>query len=488
MLDIKEDLSRNLISRFYIGGEWIPSHSAQRTTVIDPSTEDALADLPLADRSDVDRAIAAARAAFDQGPWPLMTGPERSVYLKRFVALLEKRFELLTRLSTAQVGMPVSLAANLVRTGLARYAYYADLAGSFAFEDRRPTARGHARIRREPVGVAALISPWNATFPITAHKLGAALAAGCSCILKSPVESPLEGLLVAECAHEAGIPAGVVNVITGDREESAYLVASPAVEKISFTGSVAAGRQIGATAADRMARATLELGGKSAAILLGDVDLPTAMAALAPFTMPFSGQICFAQTRILAPRARLAETVNAYVGIIGRLRVGDPRDPQTQIGPVLNRRQADRVLGYIAEGIRQGAEIVTGGGRTRGFDRGHFIDPTVFVNVTPDMAIAREEVFGPVVTIQGYDNEDEAVRIANDSELGLSGSIYSRDVERAYALACRVRTGQVGINGVELAPSVPFGGRKFSGVGREGGPEGLEAFLETKAVFLPVPA
>lgn len=488
MLDLRKELSRNICSRLYIGGEWIACHSTQSVTVVNPSTEDAIADLPLADRTDVDRAITAARTAFDDGPWPYMTGPERSVYLKRFVALLEQRFDLLMRLSTVQVGMPVSLAANLVRTGLARYAYYAELAGSFAFEDRRPTGRGHARVRREPVGVAALISPWNATFPITAHKLGAALAAGCCCVVKSPVESPLDGLIAAECADAAGLPPGVVNVITADHSESAYLVASPAVDKISFTGSVAAGRQIGATAADRLARVTLELGGKSAAILLEDIDLPAAMAALAPFTMPFSGQICFAQTRILAPRARLAEAVNAYAGIIGRLRVGDPNDPQTQIGPVLNRHQADRILGYIAEGSRQGAEIVTGGGRTRGFDRGYFIDPTVFVNVTSEMAIAREEVFGPVVTIQGYENEDDAIRLANDTDLGLSGSIYGRDVERAYELACRVRTGQVGINGVELAPSVPFGGRKFSGIGREGGPEGLDAFLETKAVFIPVPA
>jgi aldehyde dehydrogenase (NAD+) len=488
MFDIGKELSQNVRTCFYIDGEWIPSHSAHRVTVIDPSTEAAMLDLPLADRTDVDRAIAAARAAFDDGPWPRMTGRERSVYLKRFVTLLAQRSDLLTRLSTAQVGMPISLAANLIRTGLARYEYYAELAGSFSFEDRRPTTRGHARVRREPVGVAALISPWNATFPITAHKLGAALAAGCSCIVKSPTESPLEGLIVAECAHEAGLPAGVVNVITADRLESAYLVASTAVEKISFTGSVAVGREIGAMAADRMARATLELGGKSAAILLEDADLPAAMAALAPFTMPFSGQICFAQTRILAPRARLDGIINTYLGIIGNLRVGDPWDPHTQVGPVLNQRQSDRILGAIAHGIRQGAQIVTGGGRSKGFERGYFIDPTVFANVTSDMAIAREEVFGPIVTVQGYDDEDEAIRIANDSDLGLSGSIYSRDVERAYAIACQVRTGQVGINGVELAPSVPFGGRKFSGVGREGGPEGLEAFLETKAVFMPVPA
>ena len=246
------------------------------------------------------------------------------------------------------------------------------------------------------------------------------------------------------------------------------------MDKISFTGSVAAGRQIGAVAADRMARVTLELGGKSAAILLNDADLSTALPALAPFTMPFAGQICFAQTRILAPNARFGEVVDAYVRIIGNLRIGDPWDRQTQVGPVLNARQGERILSYIAHGVEQGGRIVIGGGRSARFDRGFFIDPTVFVNVTSDMAIAREEIFGPVVTIQGYDDEDEAIRITNDTDLGLSGSVYSRDLEHACAIACRLRTGQVGINGVELAPSVPFGGRKFSGVGREGGPEGLE--------------
>ncbi|MGV6876514.1 aldehyde dehydrogenase [Pseudochelatococcus sp. B33] len=488
MPDIKAELSQNVLERFYVGGEWIRGHSGQRVAVVHPATEDVLFDVPLADTNDMDRAVAAARAAFDTGPWPRMSGAERSQAMKRLVERLTARADLLARLCTAQVGAPISFAGNLVRTGLARYDYYAALAAHYLFEDRRPTARGHARVRREPVGVAALISPWNATFPIMAHKLGAALAAGCTCILKSPVESPVEGLIVAECAEEAGIPAGVVNVVTADRDESVYLVASSLVDKVSFTGSVPAGRQIGAAAADRMARVTLELGGKSAAILLDDADLSAALPALAPFTMPFAGQICFAQTRILAPMARMDEVIDAYVRIVDGLRIGDPWDPQTQVGPVLNARQSNRVLRYIDLGVRQGGRVVTGGGRSTRFERGFFIDPTVFADVTADMTIAREEIFGPVVTILGYDDEEDAIRIANDSELGLSGSVYSRDAERAYRVARRIRTGQVGINGVELAPSVPFGGRKFSGVGREGGPEGLEAFLETKAIFMPAPA
>lgn len=488
MPDIKDELAPYLLDCFHVGGEWITPHSHRRIAVVNPATEDSVFEVTLADTSDIDDAIAAARTAFEDGPWPRMSGAERSVYMRRLLERLELRSDLLARLATAQVGMPIAFAEMLVKTGLARYRYYADLAGSYVFEDRRPTMRGHARVRREPVGVAALISPWNAVFPITAHKVGAALAAGCTMVVKAPIESPMEGLILAQCAAEAGLPPGVINVVTADRDESAHLVASRQVDKISFTGSVAAGRQIGLSAADRMARTTLELGGKSAAVLLEDADLATALRALAPFTMPFAGQICFSQSRILVPNARLGEVVDAYAGIIGKLRLGDPWDRQTQVGPVLNPRQRDRILAHIAQGVEDGGRVVLGGGRAARFDRGYFIEPTIFVDVAPQMTIVREEIFGPVVTIQGYGDEDEAIRLANDSDLGLSGSIYSRDLEHAYHLACRIRTGQVGINGVELAPSVPFGGYKLSGIGREGGPEGLEAFLETKSVFMPTPA
>jgi acyl-CoA reductase-like NAD-dependent aldehyde dehydrogenase len=233
---------------------------------------------------------------------------------------------------------------------------------------------------------------------------------------------------------------------------------------------------------------TLELGGKSAAILLDDVDLPSALAALTPFTMPFSGQICFAQTRILAPRARHDEVVSAYAEIISKLKLGDPRETDTRIGPVLNAVQRERVRGYIEQGISEGAQLVLGGTGNGGFGKGYFVEPTVFAHVTPDMTIAQQEIFGPVVSILPYDDIDDAVRIANDTPYGLSGSVYSSDVERAYALACRIQAGHIGINGVELAANVPFGGYKLSGVGREGGREGLEAYLETKAVFMPTAA
>jgi acyl-CoA reductase-like NAD-dependent aldehyde dehydrogenase len=481
-------LSSNVRTRFYIDGEWIASHSSAQYALISPSTEEPFMTVPLADKVDVQRAISAARQAFDNGPWPKMSGPERGVYLKRLTEEVRKRLPLLAQLWTDQVGAPITFAQGLIPAGISRFEFFSSLVDTFEFEDSRPTKRGHARVRREPVGVTALIAPWNATFPIVSHKIAAALAAGCTVVVKSPPESPLDALIIAECAAAADIPPGVLNVITAGRDEGAQLVQSPEIDKISFTGSVATGQWIARAAADRMARVTLELGGKSAAVLLDDADLSSALAALVPFTMPFSGQICFAQTRILVPKARHDEVVAAYTKIISALKVGDPRQADTRIGPVLNATQRQRIHGYIERGISEGATLVIGGTGNAGFERGYFVEPTVFSNVTSTMTIAQEEIFGPVVSIMPYDNIDDAVRIANDSPYGLSGSVYGRDPERAYEVACRIRTGSIGINGVELAANVPFGGVRQSGIGREGGREGLEAYLETKAVFMPTPA
>ncbi|WP_109483706.1 aldehyde dehydrogenase family protein [Paraburkholderia sp. C35] len=481
-------LSSNVRSRFFIDGEWVQSHSDARHVLISPATEEPFMSVPLADSVDVERAVAAARRAFDSGPWPKMSGAERSVYLKRLTEEIRQRLPLLAQLWTEQVGAPITFANGLLPAGITRFEFFASLAESYEFEDRRPTRRGHARVRREPVGVAALIAPWNATFPIVSHKIAAALAAGCTVVVKSPLESPLDALIIAECAAAAGLPPGALNVITAGRDEGAQLVQSRDVDKISFTGSVATGQWIARTAAERLARVTLELGGKSAAVLLDDVDLPSALAALTPFTMPFSGQICFAQTRILVPKARHDEVVDAYAAIIAKLKVGDPHDADTRIGPLLNAVQRDRVRGYIERGMEEGARLVLGGTGNGGFKKGYFVEPTVFSQVSSPMTIAQQEIFGAVVSILPYDGIDDAVRIANDTPYGLSGSVYGRDVEQAYALASRMRAGHIGINGVELAANVPFGGFKLSGVGREGGREGLEAFLETRAVLMPAAA
>jgi aldehyde dehydrogenase (NAD+) len=485
MFNLRQELSDDVLHRFYIDGQWVESQSTDRFTLVDPATERELLDVPLASPADVEQAVSAARIAFDSGPWPRMTGPERSAHMHRLADALAARAMLHARLWTMQVGAPISLSTNLSPRGAARVRYYANLASRYEFEARRPTRRGSLRVRREPVGVAALVVPWNAVLPILAQKLGAALAAGCTCVVKSPPESPFDALVLAECAHEAGLPPGVVNVITADRVESALLVASAMVDKVSFTGSFAAGRQVAIAAAERMTRMTLELGGKSAAILLDDVDLAEVMPTLVPLTMPLSGQFCFAQSRLLVPRSRLAEVVETYVSNIDSLVVGDPWAASTQIGPLLNRRQMDRTLDYIDQGREAGARVVAGGHRSRGFDRGFFVAPTVFADVESDMTIAREEIFGPVVTIQAYDGADEAVRIANDTDLGLSGTVFSRHPEHAYDVAVRLRTGQVGVNGLDASPDAPFGGYRKSGIGREGGPEGLDAFLETTAILMP---
>ncbi|WP_405827743.1 aldehyde dehydrogenase [Streptomyces sp. NBC_01176] len=470
---------------FYVNGRWTRSDSDRRVTLISPATEEETLTLPLADSTDVERAVTSARIAFETGPWPRMPASERASHLRRLADETRERLPLLAQLWTAQVGAPISFTHQLIHAGQSRFDHFAELAGRYPFSERRPTRQGHARVVREPVGVAALIAPWNATFNIFAHKVPAALAAGCTVVIKSPVESPLDALVIAECAAAAGVPPGVVNVITADAEESAQLVASPEVDKISFTGSVPTGRRIAESVAGRMARATLELGGKSAAIILDDVDLSTALPALTPFTMPFAGQICFAQTRILAPRHRIVEVEEAYTAGVRALTVGDPWDATTDMGPVLNPRQYQRVLDYIEAGRQDGARVLTGGGRSPGLDTGYYIEPTVFADVRPEMKIAREEIFGPVVTVQGYDDIDEAVRLANDTDFGLSGSVFGADAERAFDVALRVTAGHLSVNGFEISPNVPFGGRKMSGYGREGGPEGLAGFLESKSVFMP---
>lgn len=486
--DPTSELNKNVLSRFFIDGQWVQSSSNELTSLVSPSTEAEFASVPLAGFGDVDRAVDAARRAFDTGPWPRMSGAERAACMRRISMALAARLPLLSRIWTAQVGAPVGFADMFTPTATAMLDYYAELASTFAFEEVRSTRGGQARIIRHPVGVTALIAPWNAQLPILSYKVGAALAAGCTIVVKAPPETPFDALVLAECMHEAGLPPGVFNVITGDAERGAYLVAKREVDKVSFTGSTATGKLIAKACANRVARVTLELGGKSAAIVLEDADLNGTLAALAQVTMPFSGQICFAQTRILVPRSRERAFIDAYGAVIGGLEVGDPWGVSTQIGPVASRRQHDRVMEYIEAGCAEGARIVTGGGRSLRFETGFFVEPTVFADVTPDMSIAREEIFGPVVSIIAYDDIDQAVALANDSDFGLSGTVFTSDIERGCAVARRIRTGNVSVNAFDIAPNVPFGGFKQSGIGREGGPEGLSAFLEDQAIYRPDPS
>ena len=368
----------------------------------------------------------------------------------------------------------------------AEWEYYASLAETFPFEEAvQPTAGGEfGLLVREPVGVVAAIIPWNGPVASITHKAAPALLAGCTVILKSAPEAPGEGLIMAEIAEEIGLPPGVFNAVVADREVSELLVTDPRVDKIAFTGSTPAGRRIASLCGERIARYSLELGGKSAAVILEDADMEQAASTLAAAECLVSGQVCASLTRIVVPRRRHDEFVDALAASFSQKRVGDPFDPKSEMGPLCSERQRDRVEGYIAKGREQGATLVTGGGRPADLGRGYYVEPTVFGNVENDHVIAREEIFGPVLVVIPARDETDAVRIANDTIYGLNASVFTRDVERALEVAGQLRSGTVGHNAMRMDFGIAFGGFKQSGVGREGGIEGLRLYLETKTVIL----
>ncbi|WP_196258225.1 aldehyde dehydrogenase [Pelagibacterium limicola] len=469
--------------RFFIGGKWVEPISVQQLKVVSPVTEELVISYPEAGRADIDRAVAAARDAFDNGPWPSMSPSERARYLRKVAEYLSERLEDIAQAWTLQVGAPIMLTKKLVGQNPTLFNYYADLIESFPFVDeRKRDDGGRVRVAKEPVGVCAAISPWNAPMVLLSYKVSAALAAGCTVVAKPSPETPLEAYILAECIEKAGLPAGVFNLVPADREGGEYLVSHKSIDKVAFTGSTAAGKAIAKICADRLARVSLELGGKSAAILLDDADFKAALPSLMVYTMPITGQVCFSLTRILVPETRKQEFLDLYVGAVRNIRVGDPFDPDTQMGPLSMARQRARVESYIAAGRAEGAMVACGGGRPAGLERGYYVEPTVFTDVTPHMKIVQEEIFGPVVSVLTYSDEDDAIAKANNSPYGLSGAVYTTNPERGYAVARRMRTGSVTINGMIVDPKHPFGGYKQSGMGREGGPEGLENYLETKTI------
>jgi acyl-CoA reductase-like NAD-dependent aldehyde dehydrogenase len=474
--------------RFFIGGQWVTPSSQSTIAVIDPGTEEVYFSVAEAQAADIDRAVTAAREAFDNGPWPRMTHEERAGYLRALGEEVRKRGEDVSQVWPRESGV-LHGAAKFAAAGAAMSLdYYADLAKTYAWEEpSRPARGGFGLLVKEPVGVVGAIIPWNAPLPQIGMKLAPALIAGCTIILKSSPEAPGEGYIFAEAAEAAGLPAGVINIVTADREVSELLVRDPRVDKISFTGSTAAGRKIGAICGERIARFTLELGGKSAAVILDDADLGTAAQSLAAAECILAGQVCASLTRIVVSQQRHDELVEALAASFSQVQVGNQFDPAAQMGPLAARRQRDRVEGYIAKGIEGGATLAAGGGRPRHLDRGWYVEPTVFGNVDNSSVIAQEEIFGPVLSVIPARDEEDAVRIANDTIYGLNSAVYTADVERAREVAGQIRAGTVGHNGFKSDATIGFGGFKQSGIGREGGLQGLQPFLETKTVLLDGP-
>ena len=472
----------------FIGGTWTAPSDPAHVTVIEAATEKPLATAALAGRADIDAAVTAARTAFD-GPWRSLGHAERADLLDAFAAALRSRSRETSALVSRENGMPISLSKGA--NGIAPasiIAYYARLIRDSAVQDTRPSVfGGRTVVRREPVGVVAAITPWNYPQALAAMKIGPALAAGCTVVLKPAPETALDAYAFADAAVDAGLPAGVINVVPADRDESAYLVAHPGVDKVAFTGSTGAGRAIGEVCGGLLRPVTLELGGKSASIVLPDADLDVFARALPEVSLANNGQTCHASTRILAPRHRWTEVVEAVTETVSALTVGDPLDKSTAIGPLVSAAQRDRVLGFIEAGRADGFPITTGGGAPASQPQGWFVEPTVFADADNSSRIAQEEIFGPVLTIIGYDDEDEAVRIANDSPYGLGGTIWTADEDHGLALSARIETGTIGVNHYALDFASPFGGVKASGLGRELGPEGLAPYLTAKSVYFATP-
>ncbi len=472
--------------RFFVGGEWVAPSSDATVDVIDSGTEDLYYTIAAAAPDDMTRAVSAARQAFDDGPWARMSHAARADCLRALGAALQERNDVLAQLWPRESGVLYSTSQYAGRIGSGALAGYAALADTFPFEEECPPTGGgqFGLLVREPVGVVGAIIPWNAPVALICHKIGPALLAGCTVVLKSAPEAPGEGYVFAEAAEQIGLPPGVLNVVTADRAVSELLVTNPAVDKITFTGSTAAGRRIASLCGERIARCTLELGGKSAAVVLDDMDLDTAAKTLAKAECGLNGQVCSSLTRVIVTKSRHDELVEALASRFGATRVGDPFDEESQLGPLVSERQRDRVLGFIAKGVEEGATLATGGGRPGDLDRGYFVEPTVFGNVDNASTIGREEIFGPVLAVIKADDETDAVRIANDTIYGLNASVFTNDVDRARAVAGEIRSGTVGHNAFRTDFGMAFGGFKQSGIGREGGKEGLLPFLETKTVIL----
>lgn len=454
--------------------------------LISPHTEELLAEVPISTPKQIDDAVAAARAAVDSGPWPRSAPDERVEVLRRFGEAYRAHGKDLAALITAEIGAPISFAQR-AQVGLPAMMIgaFCDTAQAYDWQETRPGFFGSdIHIRKEPVGVVAAIVPWNMPQFLTIAKLVPALLAGCAVIVKPAPETSLDAEYLAKLLAEAGVPPGVVTVLPGDHTVGERLVGHPGIDKVSFTGSTAAGKAVAAACAANLTKVSLELGGKSAAVILDDADPAVVAAGIRSASLSNSGQICNALTRILVPAARQQEFVDALAAELAGITVGDPTDSSTQLGPLVNRRQQQRVLDYIRIGQDEGARLVVGGTEApAGIERGWYVRPTLFADAQNSMRIAQEEIFGPVLTVIGYRDAQDAVALANDSGYGLAGSVWTADTERGLSIAAAIKTGTFGVNqGYTMDPFAPFGGVKDSGYGRELGREGLEGYLDTKSI------
>ena len=472
--------------KLFIDGKWVDAEKSGRIEVVSPHTEQVAAVVAEAGEADMDRAVAAARKAFDTGPWPRLSHHERGEWLRKLGAELSPRMPELQKAWTDQVGALAMMSGMMVGGGIAGLNYYAGLGDTFEFAKQSTPAdgRGAAVVAREAVGVVAAIVPWNAPFAIMINKIAPALLAGCTVIMKPSPETPLDAYIIAEAAEAAGFPPGVINLVPAHREASDYLISNPGVDKVSFTGSTVAGKRIASVVGGRIGRYTLELGGKSAAIVLDDYDVEAASRALAFTISIMTGQVCATLSRVVVSKKRQPEFAEAIKAALQEIRVGDPNDPSTQMGPLAMRRQLERVEGYIAKGVAEGASLACGGGRPKDIGTGCYFEPTLFTGVKNSMTIAQEEIFGPVISLIAYEDEAEAISIANDTTYGLYGAVFTNDNDAAYRVARAMRTGGVTQNGFRMDHFLPFGGFKQSGVGREGGIEGLKSYTEIKTILL----
>ncbi|HEY5151931.1 MAG TPA: aldehyde dehydrogenase [Mycobacterium sp.] len=469
--------------RIFVGGHWQAGTGGERIEIVSPHTEEVIAHAAAATAQDVDAAVRAARVAFDEGPWPRLSHTERIAAVEKLATVYSTHIDEMADLITAEMGSPASFSRLGQAAGAASMMHLAvQAARTFPWAQRRSGLLGEVHLRRQAVGTVGIIIPWNVPQNLLMPKLIPALIAGCTVVIKPAPETPLDSLWVAEMIEQIGLPEGVVSVLPGGREIGEQLVRHPGVDKIAFTGNTATGKRIASLCGEQLKRYSLELGGKSAAIVLDDARIDKTVAGLKMASLMNNGQACVAQTRILVSERRHDEFVDAMAEMMSGLVVGDPTDPATDIGPLVSQRQQHRVQDYIRSGVAEGAKLVLGG-HDSPTDRGWYVRPTLFAEATNDMTIAREEIFGPVLAVIKYTDERDAIRIANDSDYGLAGSVWTKDVAHGLEISGQIRTGTYGINMYMLDISSPFGGFKQSGIGREFAEEGLAEYTELQSVL-----